>query len=52
MAGKGIVVTLLDLHSTDDLTDEALFDLNTKFETASAGDIIGLAVEHFTLTCA
>jgi phosphoadenosine phosphosulfate reductase len=40
-------VTLLDVPSTDDLTDEALADLNAKFERASAGDIVEWAVERF-----
>jgi len=40
-------VTLLDVPSTDDLTDEALADLNTKFGRSSAGDVIEWAVERF-----
>ena len=47
MAAKGIVVTLLDLPSTDDLTDEALLELNDKFEKASAGEIVQWAVDRF-----
>ena len=40
-------MTLLDVPSTDDLTDDALSDLNAKFETASAGEIVEWAVERF-----
>ena len=40
-------MTLLDVPSTDDLTEEALSDLDAKFETASAGQIIEWAVERF-----
>lgn len=44
---KGNVVALLDLPSTDDLTDEALLDLNARFERSSASDIVEWAVERF-----
>ena len=37
VARKGNVVTLLDVPSTDDLTEEALADLNAKFETRISG---------------
>ena len=40
-------MTLLDVPSTDDLTDDALSDLNAKFETASAGEIVEWAVGRF-----
>jgi phosphoadenosine phosphosulfate reductase len=40
-------VTLLDVPSTDDLTDEALLELNEKFEAASAGEIVEWAVDRF-----
>jgi phosphoadenosine phosphosulfate reductase len=40
-------VTLLDVPGTGDLTDEALAELNAKFERASAGDIVKWAVERF-----
>jgi phosphoadenosine phosphosulfate reductase len=40
-------VTLLEVPSTDDLTDEVLSELNAKFETASAGEIVAWAVERF-----
>ena len=40
-------MTLLDVPSTDDLTDEALAELNAKFETASAGEIVEWAVDRF-----
>lgn len=46
MAEKGNVVTLLDV-AFEDLGDDALAALNTKFETAPAGDIIAWAVERF-----
>jgi phosphoadenosine phosphosulfate reductase len=38
---------LLDVPSTDDLTDEALAELSARFETASAGEIIEWAVDRF-----
>ena len=40
-------MTLLDVPSTDDLTDEALLEFNEKFETASAGEIVEWAVDRF-----
>jgi len=40
-------VTLLDVPSTDDLTDEALVEFNDKFESASAGEIVEWAVDRF-----
>lgn len=47
-AGKGnVVVTLLDARTNEDLTEDAIFDLNTKFERASAGEIVAWAVERF-----
>jgi phosphoadenosine phosphosulfate reductase len=40
-------VTLLEVPSTEKLTDEALADLNAKFERSSAGAIVEWAVERF-----
>lgn len=40
-------VTLLDVPGAGDLTDEALAELNAKFEKTSAGDIIRWAAERF-----
>jgi phosphoadenosine phosphosulfate reductase len=40
-------VTLVDIGSTEDLTDEVLAELNAKFEAMSAGDIVRWAVERF-----
>lgn len=41
------MVTLLDAPTTEDLTEDAIFDLNTKFEKASAGEVVAWAVERF-----
>jgi phosphoadenosine phosphosulfate reductase len=53
-AGKGSVVALLDVPSTDELTEEDLSELNARFETALAGEIIKWAVDlyhpHLCLT--
>jgi phosphoadenosine phosphosulfate reductase len=40
-------VALLDVPSTDDLTDEALAAINAKFERSSASAIVKWAVERF-----
>ncbi|MGH9107128.1 MAG: phosphoadenylyl-sulfate reductase [Acidimicrobiales bacterium] len=40
-------MTLLRLPSTEDLTDEALAELNARFEKSSAGEIVEWAVERF-----
>jgi phosphoadenosine phosphosulfate reductase len=40
-------VTLLDAPRTEDLTEGALADLNAKFDSASAGDIVEWAVARF-----
>jgi len=40
-------MTLIDVPSTDDLTDEALAELNAKFESMSAGEIVKWAVDRF-----
>jgi phosphoadenosine phosphosulfate reductase len=40
-------LALLEVPSTDDLTEEALADLNAQFERSSAGDIVEWAVERF-----
>jgi len=40
-------VTLLDVNSTADLTDEVLAGLNARFERSSAGAIVEWAVERF-----
>ena len=40
-------MTLLDFRSTEELTDEALADLDARFERSSASDIIEWAVERF-----
>jgi phosphoadenosine phosphosulfate reductase len=40
-------VALLDVPRTEDLTDEVLAELNAKFETVSAGEIVRWAVERF-----
>lgn len=40
-------MNLLDIPSTEDLTDEALSELNARFETSSAGEIVQWAVERF-----
>ncbi len=40
-------MTLLDVPSTEDLTDEVLSELSAKFETASAGEIVAWAVDRF-----
>jgi phosphoadenosine phosphosulfate reductase len=40
-------VTLLDTPRTQDLTEGALADLNAKFDSASAGDIVEWAVARF-----
>ncbi|HMK97983.1 MAG TPA: phosphoadenylyl-sulfate reductase [Acidimicrobiales bacterium] len=40
-------MTLLHVPSTDDLTDEALAELNAEFERSSAGEVVEWAVERF-----
>jgi phosphoadenosine phosphosulfate reductase len=40
-------VTLLDVPRTQDLTEGTLADLNAKFDSASAGDIVEWAVSRF-----
>jgi phosphoadenosine phosphosulfate reductase len=40
-------VTLLDFPRTQDLTEGTLADLNAKFDSASAGDIVEWAVSRF-----
>ena len=40
-------MTLLDVARTQDLTEGTLADLNAKFESASAGDIVAWAVARF-----
>ena len=40
-------MTLLDAPRTQDLTEGALADLNAKFDSASAGDIVEWAVARF-----
>lgn len=40
-------MALLEIPSTEDLTDDVLADLNAKFERSSAGAIIEWAVERF-----
>jgi phosphoadenosine phosphosulfate reductase len=42
-----VVVTLLDAPINADLNEDALFDLNAKFERASAGEVVAWAVERF-----
>ena len=40
-------MALLDVPSTEELSDQALARLNAEFETASAGEIIAWAVRRF-----